>query len=252
MSLKREIEVFDHVGISAETGETDVWDRVVFPQVIRKREIERIIQIARKVNPKRTLDYGCGTGWVSRALASNGYNTIGVDTSGSLISSATGSPQKSSQFAIADCMNLPFAAESFDLVVGIAILHHLDINHGLAECHRVLSSNGALLLMEPNKYNPLAALARKISPVDTQTPDEEPLSPWHLRNEMEKQGWRIEKFGYLFPYSFGLSQVLRRSRLDKPVWKPLCGPVRISERVWERLPFLKHLCWVIVVEAKKA
>ncbi len=251
MRLEREIEIFDKVGISPETGETDIWDKVIFPQVIRKREVDRILQIAAEVNPKRTLDLGCGAGWVSRALASQGYEVAGVDTSGSLIANASRLRSEKSQFAVADCMNLPFGNGSFDLIIGIAILHHLDSKRGMDECHRVLSAGGSLLLMEPNKYNPLAALARKFMPVDTQTPDEAPFAPGNLKAQMRQRGWHINRFGYLFPCSFGLSQLLRKTKTDWAVWKPACAPIRLSEMAFERIPLFNKLCWVIVVEAQK-
>ncbi|MFO8100835.1 MAG: class I SAM-dependent methyltransferase [Dehalococcoidia bacterium] len=251
MSLKREIEIFDKVGISADTGETDVWDRVIFPNTIRAREIELILNLAEKVQPRRVLDFGCGSGWVSRALAARGYQVTGIDTSDWLIKSAWRASAGKSQFTVGDCMNLPFGDGSFDLLVGMAILHHLAPERGLAECYRVLTPGGSLLLMEPNKFNPLAALARKFMPVDTQTPDEEPFAPGDLKAQMRQGGWHINRFGYLFPYSFGLSQLLRKTKMDWFLWKPACMPIKFSEMVFERIPLLNKLCWVIVVEAEK-
>jgi len=251
MSLKREIEIFDSIRISPESGETDIWDRVIFPKTIRSREIELILKLAGKVSPGRILDFGCGSGWVSRVLDSNGYRVTGIDTSSSLIKSASGSASDKSQFTIGDCTNLPFGDGSFDMVVGMAILHHLNPERGLAECHRVLSPGGSLLLMEPNKYNPLAAMARKVMPVDTQTPDEEPFAPGKLKRSLNQRQWSLVQFGYLFPYSFGVSQLLRKTKMDWPIWKPACSLIKFSERVFEKIPLFDRLCWVIVVEARK-
>lgn len=39
MSLRDEIEVFDRVKVSVDAGETDTWDKIIFPNVIRKREL---------------------------------------------------------------------------------------------------------------------------------------------------------------------------------------------------------------------
>jgi len=252
MSLKKEIEVFDHINISPDTGETDVWDRVIFPNVIRKREIELVMNLVRDAKPERILDFGCGSGWLSRLFTGEGYKATGIDTSGSLIRNAKKSSAGSTFFLVGDCMNLPFKDEAFDMVVGVAILHHLQADKGLAECYRVLCSGGRLLLLEPNKHNPIAALARKMTPVDTQTPDERPLSPRELKNLFNPNSWSMRRITYLFPYSAGISQILRRIRIDKPVLNFLCPPIRVSEAIYERIPLLNSLCWVIGVEAQKA
>lgn len=252
MSLKREIEVFDRVNVSPDTGETDIWDKVIFPNVIRKREIDLILKLANRVKPKRILDFGCGAGWLSKVLASEGYWTTGIDTSSSLVKSATNSFSGSSRFIVGDCMNLPFRDESFDLVVGIAILHHLQSEKGLAECHRVIAPGGSLILLEPNKYNPIAAAARRMTPVDTQTPDERPFSPQEFKNVFNINEWKSMEIKYLFPYSAGFSQIFRRMRIDKRVFGFICPPLMVSEILFEKVPILNRLSWVIVAIARKA
>lgn len=39
MSLRDEIEHFDRVKVLPDTGETDFWDQIISPNVIRKREL---------------------------------------------------------------------------------------------------------------------------------------------------------------------------------------------------------------------
>ena len=51
---------------------------------------------------------------------------------------------------IASAYSLPFKNESFDLIVGIDVLHHLsDRSTFYHEMHRVLSSQGAIVFREP-------------------------------------------------------------------------------------------------------
>ena len=68
-----------------------------------------------------------------------------------------------SQFIVGDCLNLPFGDSSFDFAVGMAIFHHLNPSVALIECKRVSTDGATLLLMEPNKLGPVAALGRKIT-----------------------------------------------------------------------------------------
>ncbi len=247
MGLRDEIEVFDNVKISAVTGETDVWDRVIFPNAIRKREAEFILNLVDEQKPRRILEFGCGTGWISKILADKGYEVTGIDISKSLITSASENCSGKSEFIIGDCMRLPFQDGVFDLIVGVAILHHLDPGKGLSECYRVSTSGAALLLMEPNKYNPAAALGRKVAPLDTQTQDEEPFTPGGLTKIIESSPWDSQYIKYLFPYSFLIARILRKTRMDKQLVRFICPLITRSEKVFERIPLLNRLCWVIVV-----
>ena len=253
MSLRDEIEVFNKVKISADTRETEVWDKIIFPNVIRKRENELISDLVEKIKPKRILDFGCGTGWLSKMLSSNGYHTVGVDISDWLVRNARASCSESekSQFIVGDGMNLPFRAGIFDLTVGIGALHHLDPDQGLAECYRVTSKKGVLLLMEPNKLNPIGAIGRKIAPLDTHTKGEKPFTPMELRKALLRNGWVIRSFKYLFPFSFSLARLLRKARWKNQKFESICRVVEASEKLFEEMPLLNQLCSTIFMVAEK-
>jgi SAM-dependent methyltransferase len=65
----------------------------------------------------------------------------------------------------ADAERLPFADESFDLVLGHAVLHHIpDLPAALRECARVLRSDGTLVFMgEPSRHgNRIAVLPKRV------------------------------------------------------------------------------------------
>ena len=44
---------------------------------------------------------------------------------------------------------LPYENESFDIIVGIDILHHVDIEKSIQECYRVLKTGGKAFFREP-------------------------------------------------------------------------------------------------------
>lgn len=100
--------------------------------------------------PRRILDAGCGEGFAMRAvLASTPGALFGLDGSaGALGVAANLNPQAS--FTAGDLYALPFPAGSFDLVVCMEVLEHLDEPaRGLRELCRV--SAGWLLLSVPNE-----------------------------------------------------------------------------------------------------
>jgi SAM-dependent methyltransferase len=78
------------------------------------------------------------------------------------------------RFTLMDANDLRFPDESFDLVFGKAILHHLDLARALSEIRRVLKPQGRFVFTEPLGVNPVAKLVRLLTP-QARTLDERPL-----------------------------------------------------------------------------
>lgn len=92
----------------------------------------------------RCLDLGCGEGRVGRALRERGFDVLGVDGSPTLAAASMacvgGSP-----CAVGDAAALPFAGETFDLVVAFMTLHDVDdMTQAVVETARVLRPGGVL------------------------------------------------------------------------------------------------------------
>lgn len=92
----------------------------------------------------RCLDLGCGEGRVGRELTARGFDVTGIDGSTTLAAAATtiagGSPS-----SVADAARLPFADETFQLVVTFMSLHDVeDLELAMAEVARVLGPGGTL------------------------------------------------------------------------------------------------------------
>jgi SAM-dependent methyltransferase len=75
---------------------------------------------------------------------------------------------------------VPFPDDSFDLVVGRAILHHLNLDQAVGEIHRVLRREGKAVFIEPLGDNPGAKLLRFMTP-RARTRDEKPLTGSDIR-----------------------------------------------------------------------
>lgn len=67
-------------------------------------------------------------------------------------------------FYVMDAHNMKFESESYDVVFGGAILHHLHLTKALPEIKRILKHDGKFVFWEPLGMNPVAALIRKLTP----------------------------------------------------------------------------------------
>lgn len=107
----------------------------------------------------RVLDLGCGGGWRFYTRAGP---VIGVDLSHGSLLSAAGIYEGA---VLADLSTLPFAAESFDVVVSSDVLGHVpaaDKDTVLAEIRRVLRPGGLTLhYVEADGDDPLMRFAKR-------------------------------------------------------------------------------------------
>ena len=78
------------------------------------------------------------------------------------------------QFFQMDAHDLQFESETFDMVFGSAILHHLKMVPALDEIFRVLKPEGKILFVEPLDMNPVGKLVRSLTK-KARTKDEQPL-----------------------------------------------------------------------------
>jgi ubiquinone/menaquinone biosynthesis C-methylase UbiE len=96
----------------------------------------------------RVLDLGCGTGTNAEELSRLGFDVVGLDQRPEgLVASRRKRP--SSAFAQGVGERLPFSKESFDGVILLDVLEHVDDTEVLAEVARVLKPTGWALLTVP-------------------------------------------------------------------------------------------------------
>lgn len=124
-----------------------------------------------------TLEVGAGTGFVTLNLLAAGVveSAVCTDISPGMLAALAANAERLGQrveTVAAAAEELPFADESFDVVLGHAVLHHLpDLPRALAEFRRVLRPGGLVLFAgEPSRVGDrLASVPKRgahaISPV---------------------------------------------------------------------------------------
>jgi SAM-dependent methyltransferase len=118
---------------------------------------------------ERALEIGAGTGYFSLNLLQAGIVREGTctDISPGMVATLAQNAQRlglNVRAARAEAESLPFTGESFDLVLGHAVLHHLpDLNRAFAELHRVLRPGGRIAFAgEPSRIGDrLAAIPKR-------------------------------------------------------------------------------------------
>jgi 2-polyprenyl-3-methyl-5-hydroxy-6-metoxy-1,4-benzoquinol methylase len=128
---------------------------------------------------KHVLEYGCGEGWITRDLTQLGARVSAFDVSPQAIENtkrvlASAGTLEQCSLEVMPAEKLIYADETFDVAVGFAIIHHLDLKQSLAELHRVLRPGGVAYFAEPLGTNPLIQIYRKLTP-QFRTEDERPL-----------------------------------------------------------------------------
>jgi SAM-dependent methyltransferase len=222
-------ETFDR--IAAE------YDEALPAHVVAHYLDKRTDLIARSGPPGRGLDVGCGTGVLAARLAERGYEMTGLDPSAGMLEvMAADHPEVEAVRGSGDA--LPFADDSFDLVVTVAALHHIAapaaVRATLAEMVRVCRPGGRVIVWDHNPRNPYWSLLMSRVPQDDGS---ERLVP-----EAEILAG-IRAGGGLPLYSMPLGFV------PDFVPPPLLPAAAAAERAIERMPVARRLCAHNVVVA---
>ncbi|HEX5483534.1 MAG TPA: class I SAM-dependent methyltransferase [Terriglobia bacterium] len=251
--VTREQEAYDEGTVYAESSRMSQIFRHVFdcPNArFCEQYLER--QVLAKVRGSCALDYGCGNGYYSQHLLSHGANrVIGIDISPRNIEEAQRSCDRdaltrgAAEFYVMDAHHLTFPNDLFDLVIGRAILHHLEFEKAVREVQRVLKTGGYAIFEEPLRGNPAGKLYRRLTP-RARTRDELPLSRAQIRWADGLFGSHHHVFGGFLSTSFGMltsllvdspdNMLLRfADSMDRRIMRtPLRYWMRYAYLVWEK------------------
>jgi ubiquinone/menaquinone biosynthesis C-methylase UbiE len=156
----------------------------------------------------RALDLGCGTGVVTLALASRGFDTVGVDHSPEMLELARRKLEEAgrsghARVAEGDVRKLPFSDGEFVCVTCQGLLHHLEeLDACLGELERVLVPGGRFYISEPCREqtvvrraleNVWRVLRRRPEPrSDAVVTVEAPIASEKLRAALDRRGLEYE------------------------------------------------------------
>lgn len=116
------------------------------------------------------LDVGCGTGTLVGLYAAEGCHAFGIDLSPAMVARARRRLGDRADLREGDATDMPYADQSFDLVVAAMFLHELDaaVCAGvLDEIRRVLRADGRLLVVDFGPRGPQTARGRALRAMST-------------------------------------------------------------------------------------
>lgn len=202
------------------------------------------------VRGRLVLDFGCGSGENTLLLARRGARVVGVDISASLIALArrrleiNGMPGAAA-FAIGSAHDLPLPNGSVDVLFGIAILHHLDLDATSREVHRVLKPGGRAIFQEPVRDSRVLRTIRKCIPYQAPdvSPFERPLTTPELQ-QFSRRFTNATSRAFSLPF-VNVAQVM------PPLRRYLFAAYRRDAQLLKRIPALTFLAGVRVIELIK-
>ena len=137
------------------------------------------------------------------------------------------------------------ANQSVDVVLGMAILHHLDIPLVCREVHRVLRPGGTAVFAEPVRESTVLRWLRARIPY--QPPDVSPLEKPLTRVDLDQFARAFSSFSAR-PFSLPLLRLAEVLRVPERV---LVIVRRLDRQVLEWFPFLRRYASVQVFRVVK-
>ena len=177
--------------------------------------LEYAFHLLGDVKGKTILEYGCGDGENTVVLANRGARVIALDLSPELLAIARRRLEanrcEAVDLLVGSAHSLPLPDESVDVIFGIAILHHLDLELASREVRRVLTKGGRGIFLEPLRNSKLINRLRKLLPDRADvSPLERPLTDEEIRNFSAPYGSRGRTFQLALSSLASLSPYLTR------------------------------------------
>ena len=263
MTSKIQEEAFhDQWASSVDTTSIDV---VQMSEAATSPELRHIFASLGNLKGRKVLDVGCGLGEASVYFALKGADVVATDLSdGMLKATAQLAGQHGVQLRThkSDAEDLLLGDEKFDVIYVGNLFHHVAVEPTVQRLKRHLKPDGVLASWDPLAYNPLINVYRAIA-TDVRTPDEHPLTLRDLRVFRKHFGevknryfWLTSLLVFILMFAFQRRNpnkvrfwkaVVQESERWEPIYRPL---ERLDQVLLTVLPFLRPLCWNVVILAR--
>lgn len=226
-------------------GGKDIRDKIGKYYAANKHLDDRYLElVASLCKGKQLLEYGCGSGSGSNNFLDFGAEVTGIDISPEGIKAAREAAAKTgykAEYFVMNAENMDFEDNRFDIIVGTAIVHHLDLSSSYNELRRVLRNDGHLVLVEPMGHNPFINLYRTLTP-NMRTRDEHPL----LMKDIELLK---EYFDYVVVDYYSLFTLMAVPFRKTPFFERFSNFLRGVDKIVFRIALLQKLAWFTLIHA---
>lgn len=190
----------------------------------------------------KILEIGSGDGVFTKRLKGISSQIMATDITPAVIERSKRRIKfKGLSYKIENCEKLSFKNNSFSIVCGISILHHVNTKKTLQECFRVLKKGGRLFFTEPNLLNPIINITTNIKSLRKlmeYSPSERALIRKDVEKTLKDIGFsriKVNNYDFLLP------------------WAPeyMINTLENMGSLFEKIPFLKEISGSLLIYAEK-
>jgi len=101
------------------------------------------------INANHVLEVGCGKGELCNLMHHKSKDLTGIDLSNKMIESANTNKSKNNiDFVCGDYLKTDFNSNTFDFIVSVATVHHIDFKNFILKSKKELKPGGKLLIID--------------------------------------------------------------------------------------------------------
>lgn len=207
-------------------------------------------EIVRTHSGGALLDYCCGMG-----ESSIKYNTLFKDITAIDISQEELDHGKRNAFELSinniafqcqDAEHTDIRSDSFDVIICIGVLHHLDLPSATNELTRLLKPGGVAICLEALGHNPFINLYRRLTPRLRTAWETDHILRLADINNMAAQFSNSER--YFFHISTLFALLFRRTSLFPLI---LNLSQKLDSKLLCKIPFIRRLSWQCIFVLRK-
>ena len=193
------------------------------------RYFDRFLRKSKLQFAGRVLDVGCGNGRFSRRIAQQAEHVVAIDVAPH---DEWNQAQSGLEFAVGNAEELAFPDRSFDTVFAMNMLHHTESPaRAIGEIHRVCKPGGQIIIVEPNRWNPLGYV--------------------HLTLMGNHQHFPTRRFLELARGGLSTPELRQFECHCYPVPTALLAVAEVVEDVLDKVPFWKPFVFYNIVLSRK-